>query len=656
MKDNIISFLEEHVEKMVLVTIGILCFWLFVRYVLISPNSVTYNDKTFTPNKIDSYIAKEAERLRDELSSKPNPITPYNPRANAFASLVESSITDVDFHTSFPLPSHRSFKLASKNRYNLPHVGGVNDISLEHIRAVAYVPKEEINEENLYGQGENEPNDIDFVTIEGKIDIEGLCQRFKDSFMGDDIPVEWRDPCLAKPVFAAVELQRQQLLADGSWGEWKNVPRSKIDHQKKLFEVIENVEELPTGGLKVRLLQFDNSQIAADLLQPVAYAIASAKEEWFPPSLHKDFLKYQKAIETQERLAASATAKEDREHKRTEARTERLRKVQSTKTRTEGGMGESKSDMMSGERGGGGRSSSLKAVKMMKERSEARRKQREKRKQEKRKLFKSKSKQDEKSLGGFYEQFESISINEKTNISKLHEPLIFWSYDDTVEPKESYRYRMRFGLFNPIAGTNQFVEKDNPLKNQVVLWSDFSEITESVEIPGRLYYFPREIQEAAKTVTVQVAKYVLGYWYSNDFKVELGEVIGEVVETKSITTEEEQQTQEELLVPTSIDYCTNAVLVDIVKVNDWSGRKNLSARTYFDMLYTMDGQHIERCSVKPSFWPDELRANFTRIAKAEKEPKEPLRDWGGKAADRRVGGDKSEEERAKEEMMMEEDY
>ena len=158
---------------------------------------------------------------------------------------------------------------------------------LEHIRAVAYVPGVEINQENVYNQAISEPNDIDLVTVEFQFDIAALYKSFNDSFAGPKVKDQWRDKTLAEPVFAAVQLQRQQQLPDGSWRRiGKDVPRSKIDVYRQLLNIIEDVEKLSTGGMQVRLLQYKERNVQLDLLQPDCYRIASAREEWFPPSFH----------------------------------------------------------------------------------------------------------------------------------------------------------------------------------------------------------------------------------------------------------------------------------------------------------------------------------------------------------------------------------
>jgi len=154
----------------------------------------------------------------------------------------------------------------------------------------------------------------------------------------------------------------------------------------------------------------------------------------------------------------------------------------------------------------------------------------------------------------------------------------------------------------------------------------------------------------------------LGYWNSKDFAVEQGEVIGKVVEsetpsrTRRLATtsgffEEdaaayEEYSEEELralgigsdtigrTVPETIDYTTGAVLVDVVPVNDydWSGGKKLNPRHYFDMLYTFDGMNIERMPIRTKYWAKELKIRFNEIKNAEKEPREPFRDWGSRIA------------------------
>ena len=79
-------------------------------------------------------------------------------------------------------------------------------------------------------------------------------------------------------------------------------------------------------------------------------------------------------------------------------------------------------------------------------------------------------------------------------MSKRDEPLLVWAFDDTTQPGKTYRYQMRVGLFNPVAGTDQLVERDMNKKDQVILWSPPSEVTQPVEIPKMIYLFAKNVR------------------------------------------------------------------------------------------------------------------------------------------------------------------
>jgi len=605
------NFFEEHIEKIVWTVVGLVCIGLLTARVIISPNSVKYDNRQLSAGKIDVYISEQAKLLESKLDRKPELKEAYKQRLGDFAALLNCAINGVDTNISLPQPNE-IIQTASKKVYRLPVVGEINGISAEHIRAVAYVPTGIVDEDTGYDMVEREPNDLDFVTVEAKFDFARLYENFYKNFAGEGVQENWRDSSLAQPVVAAVELQRQEQLADGIWSDWQTVPRTKIESRRTTFVIPEDADKLPTGGLKIRMLQFNDKRIIKDMLQPMPYVIASANEEWFPPSLHKRFLEYQRTTKTQEKRGIKAEAKKERDRKREAERSQKMaEKTQLTKSTETGGE----------------ETEGVAPVTPILRRPAAKKGVGEPRVGEKERVSqKSKEKEASKQPVDFYAELEKILIVDKIDFSQKREPLLFWAHDDTVEPQKNYRYRIRLGVFNPIAGTDQVNEQDKLLKNKVVLWSIFSDASEVVTIPGRLYFFPREAQEAAKSVIVQVSKYTLGYWYSKDFLVKQGEVIGDIIRNEAGANENPG-----VLVPKTINYSTGAVLVDVVPVNDWSGGKNLSARHYFDVLYTCDGTNIKRIPAKQRYWEEDLQARFNDIRKSEKEPKEPLREWGSKA-------------------------
>lgn len=667
------NFFEEHVEKIILVVVGIVCALLLITRVILSPNTVSYGDRNFSPSAIDNYVFEKAKDLKQNLNNPPDQLEPYKPRVDEFLAKLNSSINNIDTTLWPVVPYELGADKAVAGIYSLPDIGEVNDVDVERIRAAAYVPIDEVTLENPYDKAGNEPNDIDLVTVSAKIDVSKLYDSFNEKFV-EYVDPQYADPCLAKPVFAAVNLQRQELNSDGTWSDWQNVPRAKIDRYKKLFQIIEDTQDLPPGGLKVQMLQFDNKSVQIDLLQPEAYQIASADEEWFPPELHRKYKDLQRKETLEEKRQAKDKEREEREKQLDDRRSRRADSRTGPGRTPRAGSG-----LSSGGQGNGlyGSGSNTRSRDRSRDRqtstglygegglSNGRRRSSRSRTSTNDPMMDALGLYGNEGLGDgrggtlrrgpstndVYYDFDDVALNRFTDLSKMKEPMLFWHYDDTVELKKTYRYRIRLGVFNPLAGTNQLNEQNISKKNKVILWSDFSNVTEPVEIPGRSYFFARDIQEAAKTITVTVCRYVLGHWYSEDFKVSQGEAIGNVVETE-IEEEKPQQRglrgrgtevrggdyfggfastirpKEKTNVPESIDYGTGAVMVDAMSINDWWGDNARRSRHYYDMLYSYDGTNIEHMPVGTTYWPQEMQTVFGYIAKLEREPQEPFKPFG----------------------------
>jgi hypothetical protein len=226
-----------------------------------------------------------------------------------------------------------------------------------------------------------------------------------------------------------------------------------------------------------------------------------------------------------------------------------------------------------------------------------------------------------------YGELEKLLIKEETNLSTMSEPLVFWAIDDTVEPGKNYRYRVRLGVFNPVAGTEKVSERDESSKDDTILWSAFSNETKSVHIPKMLYIFPLRV--AAKVVTFQVSRYLMGYWYNWNFVVQQGETIGTVVQNKAADAEEASAKQDVVL-PESVDYSTGAVLVDVTTVNGSSGAgggAGPTPRSPSDVLCSYDGKTMEHLPVGYGSWPKELQIRFNEIKKLADRTKKPWRRW-----------------------------
>ena len=224
---------------------------------------------------------------------------------------------------------------------------------------------------------------------------------------------------------------------------------------------------------------------------------------------------------------------------------------------------------------------------------------------------------------------------------------------------------MRLGVFNPVAQG----EQDDP-----ILWGEFSDVTQPVDIPGKLYFCATR-PETAKTVTVKVCKYFLGYWRSEDFRgIGPGGAIGGIKEYEPEEPEEDnylfggsrginmpiitRRPEETSVEPESINFDTGAVVVDVVPVNEWvaSGDRNLSNKSYTEMLYSFDGANIEHMPVSLNNWPVHMMREFTRVERLSREDPEPFKDFGSRTqqrgSDLYPGGRGGEEDYYMEEMMM----
>ena len=599
------NFFEEHAEKIVLAIVGLVCLWLLATRVLFSPNSVEYEGKKFSCGRIDEYIARQTDVFRGDLEAAPKTATEvYTSRIDEYKALFDSSVTDLKSTAYWPVPVVFTGDII-RRFYGIPEIPEVNDIAVEHIRAAVYMPTATIGEENPYSSADVDINDLDFVTVSANIDTAELYNNFTANFASEQVKEDWRDPCLAVPVFAAVELQRQQKLEDGSWTDWQVVPKTKIDLYKIMFDNIEDAANLPIGGIDVRLDEYSEPFVQMGILQPGIYDIASPAEQWLPPQLRKEYIERQIKVADREKKIKLIVDREEREQLRREKKSER---IGTTAAPEKSGTGSSYSPP-----GGLVRA------------TETTTSQREVK--EKKTMLEKLREADPITFDDIYSDLDAILLDKVKDISTLSK-LVFWSHDDTVAPGASYRYRTRVGVFNPIAGTNQFTDEYKDRQKEVVLWSNYSQTSEVVEIPSRLYFYAQSIQETAKTVTVRVFKYNLGYWYVRDFVVRAGELIGKAVERENL----EKKTQEEQLqatatttfeLPAKVDYSTGAVMVDVIPVKDWGGSRTYSVRPYWEMLYTFDALSISRTPVNPKYWSDQQQSKYNQLQKLEKEERLP---------------------------------
>ncbi|MHC4193432.1 MAG: hypothetical protein ACYSP9_04565, partial [Planctomycetota bacterium] len=229
-RDNLF---ERHIDKAVLGVVGLLSLWLLWVFILGNPYAVEYDSVKLGPGEIDNHIKnQEVQQLLSKLDDAPKPKSYTKNRGAEFSRMVACSIKNIADDVYFPIPGYGRKVSVDSRIYVLPDVGEVSDVLVERLRSAVYVPTEPVGAGNPYGMALTEFGDIDLVTVEASFGVPSLYKNFGQCFSGRQVRRDWQDKNLAKPVFAAVGLERQRELDDGSFGEWQEVKRTKVDNLK----------------------------------------------------------------------------------------------------------------------------------------------------------------------------------------------------------------------------------------------------------------------------------------------------------------------------------------------------------------------------------------------------------------------------------------
>ena len=480
----------------------------------------------------------------------------------------------------------------------MPVIGDITDVAAEAIRTVAYVPTEEISVDKTYKEATTELGDIDLITVEGKFDVAALYEDFHKCFVSR-VKREWKEEQFTRPIFAAVSLERQQVLEDGTNSQWLRVPRMKIDHLKAILDIPEKVKDRNT--ISLLKLKFDDFEVQREIIQPDPYDLAASNVQWLTPELHKEFevitekerekLKREELEKEKELRQKAAETSRGRGRTASAGRSTRTRRQPTTSRTRRGGD-------MSDEYGDYG---SDRAKLLAERRREAIRIE------------------EERTTDVLFDELDGLYIEEEIDLSGLRERLVIWAHDDTAQPDKTYQYRMRIGAFNPIAGRQWLREADKDHNDDLVFWSEYSEVTQPIKIDKRTYFFPQDVTSGK--VDIQVSKYYQGLWRNEEFKVVASEGIGRPVELEAKKDEYsfdmsgyESDSDVEL-----VDFSTGATLIDVAKTSMWAGTNLLKPKEYSEILYTNDGEDILHMAIKSRNWPSDMIRKYNEIADAAQE-------------------------------------
>lgn len=617
--------IEQYVDKIVMGISAVIGLWLLWAFVLSNPYGAEIKPGRgkVPPGRIDSEIEPLAQQLQEKLNDSPDPMEMSVPGVEAYHTTFKDALASVPFFY-LPLPGSGGATLEGRRSYRLPEIPEVTGLAADTIRTVVYQPLEEVDRDLPYSQVLTKLGDLDLVTVQGSFDIPKLVAAFRASFAHPRLRADWIDEKLAAPVFAAVGLERRAQNPDGSWSEWGRVEPTKINAYKKVMQIPDTTQELDLS-LSVKIDMVRPLEIQKAMLQPLPYDIASPKERWLAPSYH---LEYRKLRAKEEDLVL----REERERKQQEIK-QAQEQQKPGRTTTDPGRSRTPSRQTTRTTRDDRQSSTLANRRPGNTRL---------------------SPEEEYGLGGdptrpgglrakpertsddVVRDFDKKRLGDRFDWSKLTEPTMFWSHDDSIPGPGTYQYRIRIGVFNPIAGKDWVAEDQKDLQEQVILWSPYSEATSPIRIEPMFYFFPQKYLAEQDQLEIKVAKFHLGQWRSEAFQVHRGEMIGSEVEIKDRTLDENGLSLPGMMrdrnmsrrsmatddpldsLPQTIDFSTGAMMVDIASAVQWGGGM-LSRQDYQEMLYSIGGGDLNRLALSEAFWQPEFRDKYNLIKKVEND-------------------------------------
>jgi hypothetical protein len=617
--------IEQHIDKIVMGISALVGLWLLWAFVLSNPYGPELKPGRgkVPPGRIDSEIEQSAGRLQAKLNDPPVPVEMSGQEADAYRKKFADPLQSVPFFF-IPLPGSGVDMKEDRRAYRLPEIPEVTGLAADVIRTVVYRPLDEVDRDFPYAQVQTELGDMDLVTVQGSVDIPKLLAAFRASFAHPRLRADWIDEKLAAPVFAAVGLERRAQNPDGSWSEWGRVGPTKINAYKKVMQIPDTTNELDLS-LSVKIGQLQPLEIQKAMLQPTPYDIASPKERWLAPSYHLEYRKLRTREEDlvlreeRERKQQEMKAAQDQQKTgRTTTDPSRTRVAPQRQPTRQPNRDERQTTNPGNRRTGNTRMTpEEEAYQMGGDPSRVT----------------PGPRKPERTSEDVVRDFDKKRLMDRVDWSKLTEPTMFWVHDDSLPGPGIYQYRIRFGVFNPIAGKDWVADDQKDLKEKVILWSPYSEATGPIRIEPMYYFFPQKYLAEQDQLEVKVAKFHLGQWRSEPFQVRRGEMIGSVVEVKNKALEDPTLSMRgmgrELMggmgtdplnsLPQTIDFSTGAVMVDIATAVQWGGGM-LARQEYPELLYSVGGSELDHLALGEAYWQPELREKYNQIKKAEADP------------------------------------
>ncbi|MCA9278602.1 MAG: hypothetical protein H6815_09135 [Phycisphaeraceae bacterium] len=552
MKPKGASFIDQHIEKVVVGVFALILLMVLGTQFLLQPNKIDVGGgRSVTPDRAFEGLEEKAR----ELEGKLNTSTPEMPAPLELGLLdrlqqVRSggSMPRREFAFAGYVPSFGeseigtggtagSVQVAVKGSIIAPEspVAFANLSTLDPFQIAAY----EGLAEALGGM--RQPMDVASVSVEAQLDIDALRAQLEADPDGDGaiqpMPTSWWRTSLE--VFG-VAMERQELRMDGSWSDPVLVDTFPLF--TNLVDRVEKREDLTRTMLESYATQA--AELSTDIRHP-AYLATIAGPEWRQPSIAFAAMNDDSADSTRVMLTNRNKLIEDRRQKLASARRDpedpwvpwwdrtpeqRDPEFVYKKPQNTNAPDPTNPD----DRGRGANPSQPEFTRQ--ERLLI---------QHERTLLELEEKIWE--TGWRPEGFETETGNRLDEVNALLSntmPVTLWKHDFTVLPGATYRYRTAVMVNNPAFQREAFLAPEQvDLAKQPVLTGEFSEWTEPVTVPSMQYYFVTAAQEGTQGVinkvqaSFEVYQFYYGYYRKATTTLEPGQRLFATTQIPSDLTE-----------------------------------------------------------------------------------------------------------------------
>ncbi len=581
-KKQKINILQLHMEKIAL-AVSIIIVGVVVFFRFVKTSGVELNGRKLKPSVAAKQAAQQAQQIQQSLKKPDNKKLPvYKPVASRFIKDQYKVLQVAETPLTPPLSSGGALE---KRTYQIPAIPDIQDVKVEFTRALAKMPSNKAltnNNNDVYNVGFGRGYTEKDLDF---VTVEGtfpMAELYK--LFKDSFGPGVKDPLdIYEPVVAYVQLRRQYLKDDGTWSEPQLVPRLSVDPMSRVEIPLDELNKLSPTAFQVKIGDRHNYNIQLALLQPKPYSLVN--KQWFPP---------------------------DQKGKQSQGNNRNRRGYQQNQNRQIPGMGMPGMGMPGmGMPGMGMPGEGMPGMGIP---------------------------------GGGMPGGYPGGMSRPSELKS--DSLSFWAHDGNVQPDRYYKYSIRLGFFNPVAGHDWVTAQQKDLKDQRVLWSAWAECGQLVRVPPRTIFFPKASGvDAQGSMRAEVYHRQGGKWYRRSFPYVLPAVsIGGVVEEKAPVVVNRNanlirrgfggrpnpqnrfgrggNVANKQAKPVKVDYRTGAMVIDIKQsIPHWFGQPSRLAQiTCPDLIYMGNDGSIHRLPSDKNGWTmqrvqDQLRIN--RIIKEE---------------------------------------